>query len=101
MQPYIICSNNLLNIQNRAIGFGTRRALQLQRCPNVPSDLGNPGEVDSGFDNPTSYYDYHETRKGGQGPVWVVAPLIIIIHNIIMLQIIVFQNLNGIQRPKF
>jgi hypothetical protein len=23
--------------------------------------------------------NYHETRKGGQGPVWAVAPLIIII----------------------
>jgi hypothetical protein len=36
-------------------------------------------QVDRGADNPTSYYtNYHETRKGGQGPFWAVAPLIII-----------------------
>jgi hypothetical protein len=36
-------------------------------------------QVDRGADNPTSYYtNYHETRKGGQGPVFAVAPLIII-----------------------
>jgi hypothetical protein len=35
-------------------------------------------QVDRGADNPTSYYNYHEIRKGGQGPVWAVVPLIII-----------------------
>jgi hypothetical protein len=34
-------------------------------------------QVDRGADNPTT--NYHETRKGGQGPIWAVAPLIIII----------------------
>jgi hypothetical protein len=24
------------------------------------------------------YYNYHETRKGGQGPIWAVAPLMMI-----------------------
>jgi hypothetical protein len=30
--------------------------------------------------------NHHETRKGGQGPVWAVAPLIIIILVICQLQ---------------
>jgi hypothetical protein len=39
-------------------------------------------QVDRGADNPTSYYtNYHETRKGGQGPDRAVAPVIIIIRN--------------------
>jgi hypothetical protein len=37
-------------------------------------------QVDRGADNPTLYYtNYHETRKGGQGPVRAVAPVIIIL----------------------
>jgi hypothetical protein len=41
-------------------------------------------QVDRGADNPTSYYkkNYHETRKEGQGPVWAVTPLIIILRNV-------------------
>jgi hypothetical protein len=44
------------------------------------AESGCLGQVDRGADNPISYYtNYHETRKGGQGPVWAVAPVIIII----------------------
>jgi hypothetical protein len=44
---------------------------------SLMAESGCLEQVDRGADNPTSYY-YHETRKGGQGPVWAVAPLIII-----------------------
>jgi hypothetical protein len=38
-------------------------------------------QVDRGADNPTSYYKtIMKPVKGGQGPVWTVAPLIIIIR---------------------
>jgi hypothetical protein len=31
---------------------------------------GGQNQVDRGADNPTSYVpNYHETRKGGQGPI--------------------------------
>jgi hypothetical protein len=43
---------------------------------SLMAESGCLKQVDRGVDNPTSY---HETRKGGQGPVWAVAPLIIII----------------------
>ncbi|KAL0098496.1 hypothetical protein PUN28_020452 [Cardiocondyla obscurior] len=33
-----------LETSSREIGFGTRRAPQLRRCPDLPSDLENPGE---------------------------------------------------------
>jgi hypothetical protein len=38
---------------------------------NIPN---NNGEKET----PHLTTNYHETRKGGQGPVWAVAPLIII-----------------------
>jgi hypothetical protein len=52
-------------------------------------------QVDRGADNTTSTTtNYHETRKGGQGPVWAVAPLIIIIIIINMpIQRTVFMQL--------
>ncbi|KAL0098732.1 hypothetical protein PUN28_020688 [Cardiocondyla obscurior] len=34
----------LTKTSSREIGFGTRRAPQLRRCPDLPSDLENPGE---------------------------------------------------------
>jgi hypothetical protein len=47
----------------------------------VMAESGCLEQVDRGADNPTSYYkkNYNETRKGDQGPVWAVAPLIIMI----------------------
>jgi hypothetical protein len=46
---------------------------------SLMAESGCLEQVDHGADNPTSYYiNYHETRKGGQGPVWAVAPQIII-----------------------
>jgi hypothetical protein len=36
--------------------------------------------------------NYHETRKGGQGPVWAVAPLIIIIIIIIIINLLLIRN---------
>jgi hypothetical protein len=46
---------------------------------SLMAESGCLEQVDCGADNPTSYYaaSYHETRKGGQGPVWAVTPLII------------------------
>jgi hypothetical protein len=39
--------------------------------------------VDRGADNPTSYYKtIMKPVNGGQGPVWVVAPLIIIMFHL-------------------
>ena len=34
-----------LETSSREIGFGTRRAPQLRRSPDLPPDLENPGEV--------------------------------------------------------
>jgi hypothetical protein len=50
-------------------GFATRCLLAL-----LTDVLGGRirwlGQVDRGADNPTSYIpNYHETRKGGQGPI--------------------------------
>jgi hypothetical protein len=46
-------------------------------------------QVDRGADNPHRTINCHETRKGGQGPVWAVAPLIIIIIIILILKFII------------
>jgi hypothetical protein len=45
-------------------------------------------QVDRGADNHTLYYtNYHETHKGGQGPVWAVAPMTIISRMIVKVRI--------------
>jgi hypothetical protein len=47
---------------------------------SLMAESGCLEQVDRGADNPTSYYKtIMKPVKGGQGPVWVVAPLIIII----------------------
>jgi hypothetical protein len=57
---------------------------------SVMAESGCLEQVDRGADNPTSYYkNYHETRKGGQGPVWAVATLIIILQFLNMIHAIV------------
>jgi hypothetical protein len=43
---------------------------------SLMAESGCLEQVDRGAGNPTPYY--HQTRKGGQSPVWAVAPLIII-----------------------
>jgi hypothetical protein len=37
-------------------------------------------QFDRGADKPTSHYNYHETHKGGRGPIWAVAPLMMMIN---------------------
>jgi hypothetical protein len=51
---------------------------------DLMAESGCLEQVDRGADNPTSHYNYHETRKGGQGPFWAVASLIIIIITIVL-----------------
>jgi hypothetical protein len=53
-------------------------------------------QVDRGADNPTSYYKtIMKPVKGGQGPVWAVAPLIIIINIMEMTIFILFPTLDS------
>jgi hypothetical protein len=60
---------------------------------SLMAESGCLEQVDRGADNPTSYYKtITKPVKGGQGPVWVVAPLIIII---IILDIVHFLQVTG------
>jgi hypothetical protein len=48
---------------------------------SLMAESGCLEQVDRGADNPTSYYNYHEARKEGQGPIWAVAPLMMMIKS--------------------
>jgi hypothetical protein len=47
---------------------------------SLMAESGCLEQDDRGADNPHRTVNYHETRKGGQGLVRAVAPLIIIIN---------------------